>query len=181
MLKKLDLCHETSGGGGNQKLRSVPGAFTRKAKMTDYVLLLLESDAAKRRLSELFEAETLRSAGYRSTEIVPHDRSRATRASAKDNNNPFRKYRRTQTAVSSRTRTAIRPIESGRTRRDLTVSGFMLALVLAAVVAAAHTDQPVFWLLIGPTPFALLHTIRTFLRQRVTRRGGLLTFCERDE
>ena len=148
--------------------------------MTNYVSLLLESDAAKRRLSELFEAETLRSADYRSTEIDPHDQSRATRTSARDNNNPFRKYRCTRTAVSSRTRTAIRPIESGRTRRDLTVSGFMLALVLAAVVAAAHTDQPVFWLLIGPTPFALLHTVRTFLRQRVIRRGGLLTFCERD-
>lgn len=148
--------------------------------MTNYVSLLLESDAAKRRLSELFEAETLRSADHQSTEIVPHDQTRATRTSARDDNNPFPKYRCTRTAVSSRTRTAIRPIESGRTRRDLTVSGFMLALVLAAVVAAAYTDQPVFWLLIGPTPFALLHTIRTFLRQRVTRRGGLLTFCERD-
>jgi hypothetical protein len=48
----------------------------------------------------------------------------------------------------------------------------MLALVLVGVVVAAHTDHPVFWLLIGPTPFAVLHTTRTFLRQRVIRREG---------
>lgn len=181
MLKKRGLYHEPNGAVGDQKLQSVPGAFTRKAKMTNHVSLLLESEAAKRRLSESFEAETLRSADYRSTEVVPHDRSRATRTSAEANNNRFRKYRCRRTAVSSRIGAAIRPFESGQTRRDLTVSGFMLALVLVAVVAAAHTDQPVFWLLIGPTPFVLLHAVRTFLRQRVTRRGGLLTFCERDE
>ena len=56
----------------------------------------------------------------------------------------------------------------------------MLALVLVGVVVAAHTDRPVFWLLIGPTPFAVLHTTRTFLRQRVIRREGLLMFCERN-
>ena len=180
MLKKPDLYHQTKGVGGNQKLRSVRRAFTRKAKMTNYVSLLLESDAAKRRLSESFEPETLRPADYRWSEIVPPDRSRATRTSAEDNNNPFRKYRCTRTAVSSRTRAAIRPIESGQARRDLTVSGFLLAVVLAVVVAAAHTENPVFWLLIGPTPFAVLHTTRTFLRQRVIRREGLLTFCKRD-
>lgn len=181
MLKKPDLYHQTKGVGGNRKLRSVRGAFTRKAKMTNYVSLLLESDAAKRRLSGSFEPETLKPADYRPTEIVPHDRSRATQTSAEDNNNPFRKYRCTRTAVRSRTRAAIHPIESGQAKRDLTVSGFLLAVVLAVVVAAAHTDQPVFWLLVGPTPLVLLHTVRTFSRQRVTQRGGLLTFCERDE
>jgi len=59
-------------------------------------------------------------------------------------------------------------------------SSFMLALVLVGVVVAAHTDHPVFWLLIGPTPFAVLHTTRTFLRQCVIRRERLLVFCKRD-
>jgi hypothetical protein len=160
--------------------RSVPGAFTRKEKMTNYLSFLLETDAAKRKLLELFESETLRSADYHSTEIVSHDRSRATRAGTEDSNDTFRKSRRTRTPVSSRTRTAIRRVQSGQTKRDLTVSGLMLALVLAGVIAAAYTDQPVFWLLIGPAPFALFHTIRTLLRQRVTQREGLLTFCESD-
>jgi hypothetical protein len=56
----------------------------------------------------------------------------------------------------------------------------MLALVLVGVVVAAHTDDPVFWLLVGPTPIAVLNTTRTFLRQRVIRREGPLMFCKRD-
>ena len=88
--------------------------------------------------------------------------------------------RRERTPVRSRKRTAIPTIGSGDTKRDLTVSSFMLALVLVGVVVAAHTDHPVFWLLIGPTPFAVLHTTTTFLRQRVIRREGLLMFCTRD-
>ena len=79
--------------------------------------------------------------------------------------------RRERTPVRSRTRTAVPTIGSGDIKRDLNVSSFMLALVLAGVVVAAHTDHPVFWLLIGPTPFAVLHTTRAFLRQRVIRAG----------
>jgi hypothetical protein len=152
-----------------------------REKMINYVSFLLETHAAKRRLAKLFESETRGSADRRLMAIVPHDRSHATQTSAEDNNNTFRKHRCTRTPVRGRTRTAIPPIESGQTKRDLTVSGFMLALVLVGVVVAAHTDRPVFWLLIGPTPFALLHTTSTFLRQRVIRREGLLTFCQRDQ
>jgi hypothetical protein len=50
-------------------------------------------------------------------------------------------------------------------KRDLTVSGFVFALVLVGVILAANTEQPVFWLLIGPAPMAVLHTMRTFRRQ----------------
>jgi hypothetical protein len=82
----------------------------------------------------------------------------------RDTNGFFREYRRTRTPVRSRARTAIPTIESGQTKRDLTVSSFMLALVLVGVIVAAHTDRPVFWLLIGPTPFVVLHTTGTFLR-----------------
>ena len=88
--------------------------------------------------------------------------------------------RRERTPVRSRKRTAIPTIGSGDTKRDMTVSSFMLALVLVGVVVAAHTNHPVFWLLIGPTPFAALYTTRTFLRQRVIRREGPLKFCKRD-
>ena len=101
------------------------------------------------------------------TALAPKLRSR----NFKKNNNTFRKYRCTRTPARGRTRTAIPTIESGQTKRDLTVSSFMLALVLVGVVVAAHTDRPVFWLLIGPTPFALLHTTRTFLRRRVIPAG----------
>ena len=149
--------------------------------MTDYVSYLLESDAAKRRLAEQFEAEPLRSVARRSTAIVAHDQSRAARTTIEKNNNTFQENRRERTPVRSRTRSAIPTIGSSDTKRDLTVSSFMLALVLVGVVVAAHTDDPVFWLLVGPTPIAVLHTTRTFLRQRVIRREGPLMFWKRDQ
>jgi hypothetical protein len=99
---------------------------------------------------------------------------------SKQNSKMSQENRRERTPVRGRKRTAIPTIGSGDIKRDLTVSSFMLALVLVGVVVAAHTDHPVFWLLIGPTPFAVLHTTRTFLRQRVIRLEGPLMFCKRD-
>jgi cob(I)alamin adenosyltransferase len=65
-------------------------------------------------------------------------------------------------------------------KQDLTVSGFVFMLVLVGAILAAYTDQPIFWLLIGAAPVAVLHTIRTFSRRRLRRREGLLGFYERD-
>src|SRR5580704_15001921 len=106
--------------------------------------------------------------------------NRGTVRDSKQNSKMSQENRRERTPFRSRTRTTIPTIGSGDTKRDLTVSSFMLALVLVGVVVAAQTDHPVFWLLIGPTPFAVLHTTRTFLRQRVIRREGPLMFCKRD-
>ena len=106
--------------------------------------------------------------------------NRGTVRDSKQNSKMSQENRRERTPVRSRTRTAIPTIGSSDTKRDLTVSSFMLALVLVGVVIAAHTNHPVFWLLIGPTAFAVLHTTRTFLRQRVIRREGPLMFCKRD-
>src|ERR1700693_2052711 len=96
--------------------------------------------------------------------------NRGTVKDSKQNSKMSQENRRERTPVRNRKRTAIPTIVSGDTKRDMTVSSFMLALALVGVVVAAHTNQPAFWLLIGPTPFAFLHTTRTFLRQRVIRR-----------
>jgi len=106
--------------------------------------------------------------------------NKGTVKDSKQNSKMSQENRRERTPVRSRKRTAIPTIGSGDTKRDMTVSSFMLALVLVGVVVAAHTNHPVFWLLIGPTPFAALYTTRTFLRQRVIRREGPLMFCKRD-
>src|ERR1700722_20110418 len=136
----------------------------RKEKMNIHILLLLEAEAANRRLAELFQAEELDRAPHQSTPIVTGDSSRAAGRDAKPNSKTSKENRRERTPVRNRTRTANPIIGSGDTKRDLTVSSFMLALVLVGVVLAAHTDHPVFWLLVGPTPIAILHTTRTFLR-----------------
>jgi hypothetical protein len=183
MLKKPDLCCETGGHqavGENPKAKEHSASLHSEIKMTNCVSLLLEIDAAKRRLAELFESKTFRSADHQSTAIADRDRSRAARSSVKKNNNTFQEYRRKRTPAGRLTGTAIPTIGSGETKRDLSVSTFMLLLMLVGVAVAAHTDRPVFWLLIGPTPLAVLYTIRTLLQLRVIRREGLLIFCKRD-
>ena len=148
--------------------------------MSNHISLLLDAEAASRRLAQLFQSEKLDRATHQSTLIVTRDSSGAARRDSKQNSKISRENRRERSPVRSRTITATPTIGSGDTKRDLTVSSFMLALVLVGVVVAAHTDHPVFWLLVGPTPFAVLHTTRTLLRQRVIRREGPLMFCKRD-
>src|SRR5258708_8361823 len=148
--------------------------------MSNHISLLLEAEAAERRLAQLFQSEELDRATHQSTAIVTRDSSGAARRDSQQNSKMSQENRRERTPVRSRPRTTIPTIGSGEIKRDLTVSSFMLALVLVGVVVAAHIDHPIFWLLIGPVPFAALHTTRTFLRQRVIRREGLLMFCKRD-
>jgi hypothetical protein len=145
--------------------------------MSNQISLLWEAEAANRRLAELFQSEELDRASRQSTAMVTRDSSRA--AGRKQHSQVSHENRRERPPVRSRTRTAIPAIGSSATKRDLTVSSFMLAIVLAGVIVAAHTNHPVFWLLIGPVPVAVLHTTSTFLRQCVIRRGGPLMFCRR--
>ena len=152
---------------------SVRRALRRKEKMNNHISFLLEAEAAKRRLAQLFQSERLGRANHRSTAIVTRDSSRAVRTDTEQNNKMSQENRR------ERTRTALPTRQPCQMKRDLTVSSFVLALVSVGVLLAAYTDQPVFWLLIGSAPLGVLHTIRTFLRLRVNRRHGLLVVYER--
>jgi peptidoglycan/LPS O-acetylase OafA/YrhL len=51
-------------------------------------------------------------------------------------------------------------------REDMGVLGFAWTLLLLGTVAAAETDQPVFWLLVGPVPFLIGFVVVVALRQR---------------
>ena len=154
---------------------SVRRALRRKEKMNNHISFLLEAEAAKRRLAQLFQSEQLGRANHRSTAIVTRDSSRAARTDTKQNSKMSQENRR------ERTRTALPTRQPCQMKRDLTVSSFVLALVSVGVLLAAYTDQPVFWLLIGSAPLGVLHTIRTFLRLRVNRRHGLLVVYERGQ
>ena len=148
--------------------------------MTNYVSYLLAANAAKRRLAELFESGTLGPADYRSATIVAGDRNSASWTTTEQNNN-VREYSRSQRRPDPDwARTAIPTKASDRVKRDLTVSGLVFALLFSGVVTAAYTDQPVFWLLVGPAPFAVAYTLRTSLRRPLVRREGLLVLCEPD-
>ena len=44
---------------------------------------------------------------------------------------------------------------------------FVLTLQVLGTIAAAHTDRPVFWLLVGPMPLAIGFALITFARKGV--------------
>ena len=54
-------------------------------------------------------------------------------------------------------------------KRDISGFGFLLILILLCEIAAAQTDHPVFWLLVGPTPLALALTAKRLLQYRPNR------------
>ena len=56
---------------------------------------------------------------------------------------------------------------SGRTHNDISAFILTLTLQILGTIAAAHTDRPVFWLLVGPMPLAVGFTLITFIRQGV--------------
>jgi hypothetical protein len=147
--------------------------------MNNPISFLLEAEAAKRRLAQLFQSEQLGRANHRSTAIVTRDSSRAGRTDTKQNSKLSQETRREHGLTRECTRTAIPTSRPRQMQRDLTMSSFVLALVSVGVLLAAYTDQPVFWLLIGSAPLGVLYTIRTFLRLRVNRRYGLLVVYER--
>jgi len=153
-------------------------ALLRNEKMN--VSLLLQGYEAKRRLSQLFQSEGLGQANHPSTASVTRDSIPAVQTDIEQNSKPFREICREHGLVRSRTPTALPTRQWGQMKRDLTVSGFVFMLVLVGAILAANTERPVFWLLIGPAPVAVLHTIRTFLRPRPSQQKDLLESCEPD-
>lgn len=149
-------------------------SFLRNEKMN--VSLLLQGCAAKRKLSQLFQSEGLGQANHPSTAIVTLSSIPAVQTDIEQISKPFREICREHGLVRSRTPTAQRVRQPSQMKRDLTVSGFVFTLVLVGAILAANTDRPVFWLLIGPAPVAVLHTIGAFLRQRPWRQKDLLEF-----
>jgi hypothetical protein len=135
----------------------------RKEEMNDHVSLLLQGYAAKRQLAELFQSAGFVQENQPPKAIVAHALIPAVQTGIKESRKSFRANRGKHGLVGNPKPTALRTSQQDQTKRDLTVSGFMFALVLVGVILAANTDMPVFWLLIGPAPVAVLHTVRAFL------------------
>jgi hypothetical protein len=145
-------------------------------KMNDHVSLLLQGYAAKRKLAELFESEGLGLADQPPIATIADESIPAVQTDLKQSSKLFREYCLKYGLVPNRTPTALRTSQPSQVKRDLTVSGFVFALVSVGVLLAAYTDRPVFWLLIGPAPLAVLHTLRTFLRQGLKRPEDYSSF-----
>jgi len=140
----------------------------RKRKAMDYVTYLLEVSAAKRRWARLFELEVPGRASRRPAEFC--DRHRSIRSDGGHICKRFLKQTRADRRVRDGTTVVRAMARPPCGMRDLSMSSFVLAMVSVGVVLAGLSDRPVFWLLIGPAPVGLLHTLSTFLRQRLNNR-----------
>ncbi len=182
MKKEPHTRYETSDhqpAGETPELEAAYGRPSLGKKITDDVSLLLETDAAKRRLAHLLESDTLGRSDQPSKAIAALDEAGQTGKPRNKIATRMQEYGCPHRPAGDRTRTTTSVTESGQIRKDLTVSSLVFTLVFVGAILAANTDQPIFWLLIGPAPVAVLHTIMTLLRQRLRRREGLLEFYER--
>jgi len=59
---------------------------------------------------------------------------------------------------------------SKRSRKDMSTSTFTVTLLLLGTIGATQTENPAFWLLIGPAPFAVVLAGLVFFRQRFSPR-----------
>jgi len=82
------------------------------------------------------------------------------------------------TIASLINRTRSRKTQSDIPKRDISGFGFLLILMLLSEIAAAQTENPVFWLLVGPTPLALAFAANRFLQYRPTRSGSGKTISQ---
>src|SRR3954468_2949852 len=79
-------------------------ALHRKEKMSNYISSLLEAEAAKRRLVQLFKSEELGRANQRSTATITRDSSHAARTDTKQNSKMSQENRRERTSTALSTR-----------------------------------------------------------------------------
>lgn len=56
-----------------------------------------------------------------------------------------------------------------RAQSDMSLFSFILTLLLTGTVAAAHSEDPAFWLLVGPAPLAAVFTATALFRRRLGR------------
>jgi len=117
-----------------------------------YPRFFLDVELAKKRLSQVWAPA--REAAHDS---VPPPAARSAPARNEQRKPPT--YQRTTQEVTQScnahrhlTGNQGSPTRSERSSDDMTPFCFNLTLVLIGTIAAAHTDNPVFWLLAGPRP-----------------------------
>jgi hypothetical protein len=144
-----------------------------------YPKLVVESQLARRRLAQAFEP----GAGSKIERqfLRVSDRTLATIAQK----NHYKEeasigdpvQRSTMSFVHSRSGGTFAR-QPGTTKRDINGFSFILILILLSEISASQTDNPVFWLLVGPTPLALAFAAHRLLRHRSTRSGSGKTISQ---
>jgi hypothetical protein len=136
--------------------------------------LVIDSRVARRRLAQEFE-----SASKTQRRVSPVRNRRlatAPQKNASEGKAPYPDPVRSIACFIHRTRS--RKTQPDIPKRDISGFGFLLILMLLCEIAAAQTDNPVFWLLVGPTPLAVAFMANRFLQYRPTRSGSGKTISQ---
>jgi hypothetical protein len=144
-----------------------------------YPKLVVESQLARRRLARAFKSEAALEIERQFLRVS--DRTLATVAQK----NLYKEeasigdpvQRSTMSFVHSRSGGTFAR-QPGTTKRDINGFSFILILILLSEITASQTDNPVFWLLVGPTPLALAFAANRLLRYRSTRSGSGKTISQ---
>jgi hypothetical protein len=122
-----------------------------------YSSLHLEADRAQRRLTQAFRDQRAKSVPPGSIESTDKEQEEAA-------NRP--QLSRQRDVLLDLRPNAAYPNTSNSAGRDMSTTSFTLTLLLFATIAAAHTDQPASWLLIGPAPLAVGFAVMALFRRR---------------
>jgi hypothetical protein len=134
-----------------------------------YSRFLLEMQLAKRRLAQVFEVARDVSGDSLTSAIVGGAPVAAGQDRAVKRQMPAQDSRRSGNIFRDSRRRLSLSKRSDRTNRDMSAFSFTLTLQLLGTIGAAHTDHPVFWLLVGPMALAVGFTVVTLIRQGVFR------------
>ncbi len=137
----------------DKPINEIGRILTKKFLLMNYPYssLILEGQCAKQRLNQVFQAGADRRAASSS---LPNIGSAPAR-NGQPNGSDWR-------------------------REDMSGLSFTLTLLLLGTVAAAQTDQPVLWLLVGPVPLAVGLVAVAFLRRRFNLCAYLRGLRQRD-
>ena len=144
-----------------------------------YPKLVIDSRVARRQLAQEFESGVDSKTQRRVSPVRNRRLATAPQENASEGKAPYRDLVRSIASFIHRTRS--RKTQSDIPKRDISGFGFLLILMLLMLlceVAAAQTNNPVFWLLVGPTPLALAFTANRFFQYRPTRSSSGKTISQ---
>jgi hypothetical protein len=146
-----------------------------------YTSFYLDAKRAKHRLVRSFQSRPDRHADSLSRPITKSAAVANDQKEAAKRPSLSQELSRLRKGLNDLAKNATPPKRSARTKRDMSAFSFSLALLLLGTIAAANTNHPMFWLLIGPAPLAAGFTVLTFFRQRFSRCIPFAVFGKRED
>jgi len=143
-----------------------------------YPKLVVDSRLARRQLARQFESGEDPQTQRWVSPVSIRRLATAPQKNASEGKAPCRDLVPSIASFLHRTRSRKMVKQPDFPKRDISGFGSLLVLMLLCEIAAAQTDNPVFWLLVGPTPLALAFTANRLLQYRPTRSGSGKTISQ---